>query len=398
MSISAYIQFFRNLACVSKTLLPPSSPVKISPSSSFYPGVIPSSTTYLDYFIGVTQFYVVVILAFYGLRKVIANVYHLISLHEVSNRLYRRVVHNRKENTNREAFLLYKHAQNDIRGKFYQDILGGIAEIAIGLATIPLSFFSVGITFPGHPRPIYDSVLVVCIGVFYILLLMFGGIFRDITDASAIRLFLEKVKETNIEAEKNNQPLKIEDFLLFAHDSGFYRHDMIELIQLLDENYQCDYLNTSIDVEIEKLSVSLRGLVQASDKPRKAVKVLGIEFSTIDISPVLVYQRRLGPQTLYDLAYFVLNSIAGYGYFLGVIAYYFPNQALDAAVGSVIRGVVLFGLSPSEAEWWGCLAGDIAWMIEPIFVISQPFVLSYFTSSNRTKVRFVDSNKEKKDQ
>ena len=68
-----------------------------------------------------------------------------------------------------------------------------------------------------------------------------------------------------------------------------------------------------------------------------------------------------------DLAFFVLNVIAGYGYLLGILRFYFPESKRGPP--ALWHWVLKFGLSHADSDWWGNLAGDTAWTIEPLLVM-----------------------------
>lgn len=73
-----------------------------------------------------------------------------------------------------------------------------------------------------------------------------------------------------------------------------------------------------------------------------------------------------------DTILFLLNFIAGYGYLLSIITYYFEDETV--CWSSVMR----LGLNNKDAQWYGNLAGDFAWTVEPLLVImSVPIVRSY---------------------
>lgn len=76
-----------------------------------------------------------------------------------------------------------------------------------------------------------------------------------------------------------------------------------------------------------------------------------------------------------DCVYLLLNAMAGYGYLLGIFAFYLPNN-------SICR-LFMFGLSDGDGDWWGNLAGDGAWTIEPLLIILME---QYTKRHTKTKV------------
>lgn len=75
-----------------------------------------------------------------------------------------------------------------------------------------------------------------------------------------------------------------------------------------------------------------------------------------------------------DYVYLLLNAIAGYGYLLGIFAFYFPSNN--------VCKLFMFGLSDEDGDWWGNLAGDSAWTIEPLLII---LVEAYYQKQNKVK-------------
>jgi len=71
--------------------------------------------------------------------------------------------------------------------------------------------------------------------------------------------------------------------------------------------------------------------------------------------------------------FFLLNLVAGYGYLMGILAYYMPHeQCAPASHCQVLLMTLSADLSSEHAAWYGILAGDIAWTIEPLVAICAP--------------------------
>eukprot|EP00534_Pseudo-nitzschia_fraudulenta_P000020 CAMPEP_0201121534 /NCGR_PEP_ID=MMETSP0850-20130426/5394_1 /ASSEMBLY_ACC=CAM_ASM_000622 /TAXON_ID=183588 /ORGANISM="Pseudo-nitzschia fraudulenta, Strain WWA7" /LENGTH=403 /DNA_ID=CAMNT_0047388017 /DNA_START=155 /DNA_END=1366 /DNA_ORIENTATION=- len=74
-----------------------------------------------------------------------------------------------------------------------------------------------------------------------------------------------------------------------------------------------------------------------------------------------------------EFLYFVLNSIAFYGYLMAIVAFYYPD---DDAQPSWIKSMKL-GYDNSFADWTGNFAGDLMWTIEPVVILASPWYLTY---------------------
>lgn len=72
-----------------------------------------------------------------------------------------------------------------------------------------------------------------------------------------------------------------------------------------------------------------------------------------------------------EFVFFVLNLIAFYGYLLGIICFYF--EELDQGESAWLKWMK-FHHTHDMADWHGNFAGDLMWTIEPIIVLSSPFL------------------------
>lgn len=79
-------------------------------------------------------------------------------------------------------------------------------------------------------------------------------------------------------------------------------------------------------------------------------------------------------QAYRECLYFVINFIAFYGYFLGIVAYYASHE--EELQSPYVR-TLKFGLSNADADWRGNFAGDIMWTIEPIVILTSPVVMTW---------------------
>jgi hypothetical protein len=82
-----------------------------------------------------------------------------------------------------------------------------------------------------------------------------------------------------------------------------------------------------------------------------------------------------------EYIYFILNSIAFYGYMLGIVAFYFPDG--EAQPNAVRR--LKFGYSNDYADWAGNFGGDLMWTIEPIVIFASPFLIKRLSKSRVVK-------------
>lgn len=81
-----------------------------------------------------------------------------------------------------------------------------------------------------------------------------------------------------------------------------------------------------------------------------------------------------GSKFLLDVVLFLLNVIAGYGYLMGILAYYYLWPSSSSPPPSWVQ-TICFHLPADDADWIGNFAGDLAWTIEPLLILSAPFFL-----------------------
>jgi hypothetical protein len=93
-----------------------------------------------------------------------------------------------------------------------------------------------------------------------------------------------------------------------------------------------------------------------------------------------------------ELVYFVLNLVAFYGYLMGIMVFYFPD---DEAQPTYVQRMK-FGSTNAIADWTGNFAGDFMWTIEPMVILISPLYLNSVQSSNNKKKELsVDTDKGK---
>lgn len=83
-----------------------------------------------------------------------------------------------------------------------------------------------------------------------------------------------------------------------------------------------------------------------------------------------------------EILYFILNFIAFYGYFLGVLTYY----TSDIDDHTSLR-LLKFGMTHGDADWTGNFAGDLMWTIEPMIILTSPMMLTWLKPSSGKKTK-----------
>eukprot|EP01034_Spumella_vulgaris_P023176 gene23176-29370_t len=166
--------------------------------------------------------------------------------------------------------------------------------------------------------------------------------------------------------------------LMVAANSGFDAN-LMEALQLVDNSgFIPSYKSKNYTADGAKRDlIAIADLVgaPAEEKDVTAAEIAG----TLQNRSAVAFNT-----AVMDLAFLILNSIAFYGYLLGVLSYFFPANLVDrgSVFGRLLTHVML-GLTNDDAEYFGFLAGDVAWTVEPLLAIACPTILAYFAPVER---------------
>ena len=124
--------------------------------------------------------------------------------------------------------------------------------------------------------------------------------------------------------------------------------------------------------EVDSVKASLKLL--ASEDTNKKMK---------DISAFLEQESKMLKLMGYrSFFYFILNFIAFYGYLLGIIVYYLSGESHKSSYIPML----LLGMSHADADWHGNFVGDLMWTVEPVIIISSPYLFRMMIG-HRKKVK-----------
>jgi len=137
------------------------------------------------------------------------------------------------------------------------------------------------------------------------------------------------------------------------------------------------------EVQVDK-SATTGNKEIVSKKGKKKLKAVSANSSAevaIKVEPIIVDKKRLTrllrkrariatQKFCLDLILFLLNVIAGVGYLMGIVAFYFPTGSSEWWVQ-----FLLLYLTPAEADWYGNFAGDFAWTVEPFLIICSSWMV-----------------------
>jgi hypothetical protein len=123
-----------------------------------------------------------------------------------------------------------------------------------------------------------------------------------------------------------------------------------------------------LDEEVATLQSALTSLVKSDDKvyTKQAIQ------ETADKLEAEVPSFRY--QAYREFLYFVINTIAFYGYFLGILTFYaHPDDEFQSTFVRTLK----FGMTNADADWRGNFAGDLMWTIEPMIILWSPALIAW---------------------
>ena len=397
-SLSTWVQFVRNFACNVKTLTP--SSVWFSRGQ-----LLGGKVSLLEAAaIAPTQYLAVLFNAQAGLDDLFHGAKAVLRFHAWSALVAAHKKGKGAGDSDAELIVHTSIAQNLIAS--YLRVLQGLIQIAfavcfglLGTNTLKGAGFFEGKAGQAKlERYVIDGLLVMDIGLLYFLWVMWSKFVGHVVDSTRCNKLAELLDS------KDDRDFVSESLCDVALEAG-YKPSSLPLLysQVTSDNrtptwlqpvatptatllLQCfEEVEDNLDTFAERRASSQsskdkNGSVSASKLARSnaAYKLRLQAFEGSSAAPL-------------DLVYFVLNFIAGYGYLLGILAYYFPGQ------NAQWHRVLKFGLGHDASSWWGNLAGDVAWTLEPLLVIAFAYLAgpSVSSSSSASAAQFAEDTNVK---
>lgn len=401
MSASTYVQFIRNFLCVIKALFPTNTTVTWIPFPTLSEPF--NRVTVMEYSIAITQFaavYFNVYSGFEDFRCGYHNYYKYKKLLVLVDKYSLTVTTSTTNTTNsvanntttNSALTILRHGLESERLLAERKVISGVWEVIIGICFLFLFANSIHIHGPTHPKPLIDALIWMEIGLVYLLYLIVNSYQKNSSDSKKL-LELCTIMNSNDDKDVN-----VNEILLHALSLN-YDCNLMELLLTISPSYTPRYNNNDDEVtddviahEISAISVLLNAdgkstgvkTRRQSNITEKALKILGISKETLT-KTMEQKSIKLGYTSMYDIVYFIINIIAGYGYMMGIMVYYFPTGYLSNSYESLCS-MVLLNLTRSDADWYGNFAGDFAWMVEPIVVLTNAYILNKLMNSNKVSL------------
>ena len=294
--------------------------------------------------------------------------------------------------------------------KSNNDMLVGLLEYVTGLCFFVLASSTLG--YLDNLDMVIFALLLMNIALVYFLFLMWKSYADANANAQLTEALAAKLDSANFSNEKN----AVGVLMKCLSDAGF-QGKLHEAVSRMDTGYKAIYANPDaeanmVEAESDVLETILSDLCLQNDdtgsmftdvntppkargrskspargrstsksparekSPRKRTtskgkgKMASVAGMAKVARSVAAYglrqqSRELSASTGLELTYFVLNFIAFYGYSLCILAYYFSNS------NETWHHILKFGMTHGDSDWWGNLAGDLAWTIEPALILYQ---------------------------
>jgi hypothetical protein len=119
-----------------------------------------------------------------------------------------------------------------------------------------------------------------------------------------------------------------------------------------------------MEQEVAKVEATLKTLVGKKGDDKKSDS--DRDSRVVDLLAGVGQTRLEGYR---EYVYFVMNCVAFYGYFVGIVVYYWDDEIKQPAW---VQQGLLLGMNNTHADWHGNFAGDLMWTIEPIIIMGSP--------------------------
>ena len=271
----------------------------------------------------------------------------------------------------------------------------GVCQLLIAIAFVYFSLNTLRIRFRSHPLSVINAVVLLLSGLGYMLYTMVRTMIGRYTTILRTR----KLKKRLRNSSNGNS---VEEIVALLYRAGF-GNDMMDGLLALTASHDtgtsplafqykttdiADYA-AAVESDLATVSAALQALRQeeesngeATATPRRHTRSKArASTASSQVSPSLLRSLNAHIRAQFrslglTAAFFVLNAIAGYGYLMPVLAFYLPHEALPAgSVRGALVKLAMFAQPSAVADWWGTLAGDLAWTIEPLLTMASPAIL-----------------------
>ena len=370
--MDAIVQLLRNALCCVKDLNLFNSTIlhDANHTAKIYNFTSPhmAQTTPLELMISITQLYACVSCSISGFNlikdKGVLKLRKLTKIADMMEDKYKTIKSKKAADFIRQSIM--NEAKAALRNTFV-----GICVLSIGVSFFWLFGNSLHITSAGWigglPALIH-ALTVMEVALVPLLYLMLKDASRGLLNAARIQSFVTKFKNPE------NKPQKRDDSWLNLETFTYLQDGAFEPLW-----------TTPGSISKVKMAAEEKVLIKDIELMETKVNSLSGENATImtnEREDRLQKQATTSKLEGYrEYVYFVLNFVAFYGYLLGILVYYFNEEKDQPSVVTSLK----WGASNADADWFGNFAGDLMWTIEPMIILSSPFLIKSLTKIDKPK-------------
>lgn len=337
---STYTQFARNALCLGKTFLPSnhflrSLAVPAAPAPF-------NSVSLIELAVAVTQFAGLGFFVQSGLARILSGANEFkVSKNSLSTIDRLSILNHNKIDEYEEEFdnkiikkvknsplssslsftLLRQHLLNKIKNSSVKYIVG-YCHLLVAIAFLVLFTNSLHIKLPGHPKSVINAVIILEIGLAYMLTSVYASGKENYKNYLNIKNLINLLKN------ENKNEISNENLLKLATKTGFV-DNLMEIYCNTNTNFNVttssiitndnNILEKDINNDLDKISCSLNDKILSST---------GSTSLNLILNDLIYKSNEYFFNSIITFLFFGLNFIAGYGYLLIILDFYFPEASL----------------------------------------------------------------------
>ena len=376
VTMDAVVQFIRNALCCCKDLsifegtLLHDAGITRGLIGDLVPHPM-DKTTPLEVIISITQFYACISCSRSGYTLLTSSLGKL--------RRIVRLVESRLSTSSQD----WSHADRIVNESLIQQAKSSLRSAFVGSLVLPIgvSFFwltcnSWHVTetnwIGGVPALIY-ALIVMELALVPLLFFMIADGFEKLATSTRCKGLLEVIESGKLSLEN----ISIEGYQNMTGWSPFWYTD----VSLFQPANQDEGKRLQDEIKTVKGNLDV-WFPQGSSKGEKEVKLSkqGLTDSMDKLSGDVSTLRLEGYR---EFLYFVFNFVAFYGYLMAPLAFFYDEEEKQPFHIQSMK----FFYDNDYADWVGNFAGDLMWTIEPLVILSSPFLIQMARPKSLGKVK-----------
>ncbi len=360
MSLANTIGLLRNGMCVAKTLLPNSHIVK----QVWLNGPLrKNKVMFIEYAIGLTQSAGVYFNTVGGYCDIVNGLQNCGHMQKLIQHIDMLALSGGTEGS--AEYCILRHAAIADRCSALRKAFTGFCKFNIGAGFVFLVLNTLHLNGPTHPQPLFQALGVILSSLFAILAVMFKGILGAFWSSGKMNDVADSLEFADGKQTTLGR-------ILIASKSGFNRN-LMEALQLVEPSFAPGYREkraSNLTAKQDLIAISdLLSRDPADDR------VTNVQLA----SQLRTKATNTAWAAALDSVFLLLNFIAFYGYAVGAFGWFFvPTKALDTLFGQFVH-YATFQMTQDQCFYWGFLAGDVAWTIEPAVALLSGKIMAFLT-------------------